>query len=418
MDIDPNTKLYIATPAFGCKLHTAYVHALLRTSNVLNNGGISHMVAFLPGDSLITRARNVLVAQFMAGEFTHLLFIDGDIKWEPEAVLRLIAASQFKDIEVAGGIYPKKALPSAFPVNFVAGSESSLNQHPDTGYIEIKDAPTGFLMVRRSAFEKMMAAYPERKCCFRENSPVKELPFEYALFDCVIDSDGRYLSEDFGFSRLWQKCGGKVWMDPEIKLSHYGEFEYRAEISSRLLPADQTGRPVDARQIQGWMTDDELAFLAGAARNVDSIAEVGSWKGRSTFALLSNCTGPVYAVDHWLGSNGERGYLKPHSEAESGDVFSEFLRNCGQFPNLKLVRKPSVEAAAEVPPVDLVFLDGGHEYEEVLADLKAWAPKAKKIICGHDFTDQAWPGVRRAVTETFGEVQRGPGSIWIKQLEV
>ncbi len=410
MTINPSTNLFIATPAYGARLHTSYVQSILRTSNLLTVHGIRHTPAFLPGDSLITRCRNVMVAMFMAGPYDKLLFIDGDIKWEPEAVLRLLAATQCDGVEVAGGVYPKKCLPPEFPLNFMPGAERGLCQHAETGYIEIKDAPTGFLMVKRSAIERMMAAYPDRKCTFRSDGPPAELAFEYALFDCFIDN-GRYVSEDFGFSRLWERIGGQVWMDPEIKLSHFGEYEYRAEISDRLVASDESTRPTDARQIEGWMSDAELTFLEGAARHVNSIAEIGSWKGRSTFALLANCPGVVYAVDHWLGSEGERG--GPHSEAVTGDVFSQFLRNVGQFPGLKVVKKPSPEAAEDVPPVEMVFIDGGHRYEDVVADIRAWRPKATKLLCGHDYN---WPGVERAVNEELGGVRRGPGSIWLKEI--
>ncbi len=406
MQISPNTKLYIATPCFGSQLHAAYVHSLLRTSNTLTKLGLEHVPAFVPGDSLITRARNVLVAQFMAGTCTHFLFIDGDIQWDDQSVLRLLAASEAH--EVCCGVYPKKCLPPEYPVNFMPGASDHLNQDEQTGYVEIKDAPTGFLMVRRSAFERMMAAYPERKCILRQDSPAAEAPFEFNLFDCFID-DGRYLSEDFGFSRLWQGIGGRVWMDPQINLTHFGQYAYKGEITSILIP--KGARPGRAEDIEGWMTHEELEFLRGAALNVDSIAEIGCWKGRSTFALLSGCDGPVYAVDHWLGSEGER--AGPHAKAVTGDIFSQFMTNVGHFPNLRVVKQPSAIAAAQTPEVDMVFIDAGHRYEDVVIDIRAWKSKAAKLMCGHDYN---WPGVQRAVAVELGEVQKGPGSIWIKEM--
>jgi hypothetical protein len=227
------TMLYIATPCFGSMLHAGYVTSLLLTCNELARTGVHHLSAFLPA-SLITRARNTLAAQFMASESTHLLFIDADIKWEPDAVMRLLVATCHPEIEVAAGVYPKKGFPLEFAMNFALTPDRIVNEHPDTGYLEIRDAPTGFLMIRRSALERMMTAYPERKCCFRDDAPAGERAFEYALFDCLIDDDGRYLSEDYGFSRLWQRIGGKVWMDPEINLSHFGQHEYRGEIASVL----------------------------------------------------------------------------------------------------------------------------------------------------------------------------------------
>jgi len=410
MIIDPKTNLFIATPAFGAQLHTSYVWSLLRTSNMLCAQGLHHTTAFVPGDSLVQRARNVLVAQFMASGADPFMFIDGDIKWEPESILRLLGASQYPEIEVCCGIYPKKSKKPEFPVNFLPGSDKGLIQHPETGYIEIKDAPTGFLVIRRTAFVKMMAAYPELKCTLRPERPdPEEEQYEYSLFNCMIDN-GHFLSEDYGFSRLWQRIGGRVWMDPKINLSHFGLMEFDSSISSALVMGKNL-RPQFAEQIQGWMTKDELQFLAGAAKNVGSIVEIGSWKGRSTFALLENCEGPVYAVDHWLGSEGER--EGPHAEAATTDIFAEFMFNVGHFANLHVVRKGSPEAAAEVPEVDMVWIDGGHRYKDVVADIQAFKGKAKRLICGHDYHDEA---VARAVADTLGSVHRGPGSIWIKEV--
>jgi len=490
MTIDPATNLFIATPAYGGQTHTAYNHSLLRLSNVLALGGIKHTPAFVPGDSLITRARNAMVASFMAGPYTHLFFIDGDIEFESESALRLLAATQHEDIEVAGGIYPKKGLPIEFNVNFPPGSDKHVNQHPATGYLEVQDAPTGFLMVRRSAIVKMMLAYPERRCKLRSSRPENEAPFEYLLFDCFIDGEddrvGRvplwsssvftnmeaalkilcarsternYLSEDWGFSRLWQRIGGKVWIDPQIKLAHHGQYRYYGDVKTILvaekpeaiiptpvtpctdlqicpwvygtnnlmygtgaddapLVAKQNGYITDAAQIEGWMSKPELDFLAGAARQVHSIAEIGCWKGRSTFVLLSNCDGPVYAVDHWLGSEDERN--TSHKEAVTGDVFGQFLNNVGSFENLHIVKKSSIEAASglpeqDVPDVDMVFIDGGHTYPEVLTDIRAWKHKAKFLICGHDIQ---FPGVAQAVQEELEGVVVIPGTtIWAKIID-
>ncbi len=396
--------LFIATPCYGAGIHAAYSLSLLQTKDALRAAGVSHTIQFEPGDSLVQRARNVLVARFLETECTHLLFIDGDIEWKPDDVFRLLSATTHPQIEVACGIYPRKSREVSFPVNFAIDADNCLTWHTETGCVEVKDAPTGFLMIRREVIERMIAAYPERKCQFREESRGQE----YSLFDCFIDpATGHYLSEDFGWSRLYQKIGGRIWADPEISLAHYGQFKFTGSIKS--LFAD---RPKRAQDIQGWMTDEELAFLSGAAALSNSVAEVGSWKGRSTWALLEACPGPVYAVDHWQGSRGELGPKGAHVEAAGGDVFALFWANVGHFPNLQVVRKASAEASGDVPPVDMVFIDGGHTYDEVVADIRTWRTHARRLLCGHDHN---WPEVARAVADELGAV-RVTGSIWIKPL--
>jgi len=171
-------------------------------------------------------------------------------------------------------------------------------------------------------------------------------------------------------------------------------------------------------KIPGWMSDTDLLWLFATAKEMESIVEIGSWKGRSTHALLSGCKGTVYAVDHFLGSKEEPG---PHAEAKTGDVHKEFLKNVGGFPNLKVLKMDNASAVRQFEDnfVDMVFIYGGHTYEEVLSDIIAWLPKAKKIICGHD---RACPDVVKAVSGKFGdEWERNEGrksDIWIKKLPI
>ena len=178
--------------------------------------------------------------------------------------------------------------------------------------------------------------------------------------------------------------------------------------------------PVDkAEKIQGWMTRPELEWLWEKSKTMKSVVGIGNLLGRSTYVLASGCNGgegKVYAVDPFVfegnWTKGLNTSLKP-----GDDFLPEFLKNCGQFKNLTVIKKTSVEAAAlDVIPskLDMVFLDGDHSYEAVMADLKTWAPRATKLLCGHDLTDPNYPGVRQAVYEYFGAdaIVSGPDSLW------
>ena len=162
------------------------------------------------------------------------------------------------------------------------------------------------------------------------------------------------------------------------------------------------------------MRPPDLQWLFDTAKEMESVVEVGCWKGRSTHALLSGCKGTVYAVDHFLGSVAEP---KAHAEAKIADIHKIFMNNVGNFKNLEVLKMDSASAARQFEDnsVDMVFIDGGHTYEEVLADIKQWLPKAKKMICGHD---REYEEVKKAVTEMFGDdVEKNGGSVWIKNLQ-
>jgi hypothetical protein len=209
--------------------------------------------------------------------------------------------------------------------------------------------------------------------------------------------------------------------------------------STRLTP------PTRPQDIQGWMDDTELAFLTNlAACTVDYVrtcrsrfefchlAEVGSWKGRSTFALASGLE-PVnsnptrralYAIDHWLGSPDERG--STHAEAMTTDVYAEFMYNMAQFHCVHTVRGHSVEAATNSlvsTVLDGVFIDASHTYPEVLTDLALWGPRATLWIAGHDWArgNGVDLAVRRYAWYRGGRLKpiiyHPAGSIWLMMLD-
>lgn len=156
-------------------------------------------------------------------------------------------------------------------------------------------------------------------------------------------------------------------------------------------PEAVPGHPVAGMQIWGWMSPEELLWLGEQAASMESVVEVGCLHGRSAFMLLSSCPGPVYCIDPWNDA-------ADHS-------YPSFLGSCGHFPNLRAIRGYSPAAAAEVPgKVDMVFIDGDHEYEAVRADILAWLPKTRRLLCGHDYQEDGggFPGVAQAVHEVFG----------------
>ncbi len=170
-----------------------------------------------------------------------------------------------------------------------------------------------------------------------------------------------------------------------------------------MIPSYQPtpGKPTRAEDIQGWMTATELAWLRHMASrpDINSVVEIGSWKGRSTWALCESCRGPVYAVDTWAGTPSE--LQTTHAEARLGTIHAQFMANVGHFPNLYPIPCTSTEAAALVPDVDMVFIDGDHSYESVMDDITHWRPKTRVLLAGHDIN---MPGVYSVVAYMFGEL--------------
>ena len=134
-----------------------------------------------------------------------------------------------------------------------------------------------------------------------------------------------------------------------------------------------------------------------------TFVEVGSWKGKSSafmaveIANSGKCIN-FFCVDTWEGS-------AEHTAEQKNDLYYTFLYNMKDLKHLySSYKMPSVDAALlfNNESLEFVFIDASHEYEDVLANIKAWLPKIKKggMIAGHDYSE-TWPGVCRAVKESF-----------------
>jgi hypothetical protein len=239
----------IATPCYGGQVFQNYflsiiglIYAVERRKDI----DLSFIVR--GGDSLITRSRNSIVAEFLSEpKYTHLLWIDADIGFSPEAVYRLLQSGH----EIAAGVYPLKAF--TFPDIIPEQSKDELmlryTTYPfnpigntfkvENGFVEVKDAPTGLMMIQRGVFHKMISSYghlkykPDRQVGL-ERLAAKIDDCYYNFFDTIVDDEGRYLSEDYAFCRLWQKIGGKVYCDADSKLTHQGSHQYQGDFQKML----------------------------------------------------------------------------------------------------------------------------------------------------------------------------------------
>ena len=163
-------------------------------------------------------------------------------------------------------------------------------------------------------------------------------------------------------------------------------------------------------KIPGWMSRAELIWLHAQALDMASVAEIGCWRGRSTYALLTGCLGPVYAIDHWKGDPNDE---SQRQEAYMHDIFSEFMQNVGWFNNLRVMRMSSEMASMEFDntgaSVEMLFIDGDHTQQAAGEDLRMWMGKCTKLLCGHDLDIT---GVEKALEQYEVKWQHGPGSIW------
>ncbi len=247
--------LYIAVPCYGCLLNNHFLQSLLCLQTLCMREEIDCFVDMIGNESLVQRARNVLTARFLAAaKFTHLLFIDADIGFDPASVFRLLRFGE----DVVTAIYPKKSIDwdsvrakaragggePAEPLH-QAGLDFNINVVPNDsgvrdGFVEVLDAATGFMLISRRCLERMAAAFESDLKCVNDiamGSPgdPRHVAEYVALFDCMIDPvTRRYLSEDYAFCRRWQQLGGKIFADVTTGLCHVGNYIYEGDIRQRL----------------------------------------------------------------------------------------------------------------------------------------------------------------------------------------
>ncbi len=247
----------VGTPCFGGMVTQGYMLSVIRLLTEAPALGVEFGLTMLANDALITRARSTIVSAFLDNpEATHLLFVDADITFAPDQVARLLAA----DREVAAALYPVKAInwqgvgehqaqaqtqiqarssgQSLEEAGFVYVGEfcTGAELKVERGFATANYAGTGFLLIKRQALEKMIAAYPETKFASTHNFPALGAASDnlYALFDCMIDpKSGHYLSEDYSFCRRWRRLGGEIWLDLTSKLSHVGSYSFNGNTAAR-----------------------------------------------------------------------------------------------------------------------------------------------------------------------------------------
>lgn len=245
----PAVRLYVATPCYACSMTMRYLISLVQLQSECVRRGIQMVVDFTGNESLIPRARNVLCARFLKSDFTHLLWIDADIGFAPDAVFRLIDSG----LGITSGVYPKKSFDWAdTDRKLVAGSKEPVEsmglsyninmaaaETPvENGFVRVLDTATGFLLIRREVLERMADKYRDTLTAVNDlpgdrSDPM--YPTEYvALFDCMIDPvSRRYLSEDYAFSRRAQAMGLDVWADITYPLCHVGTAVFEGDIRER-----------------------------------------------------------------------------------------------------------------------------------------------------------------------------------------
>ena len=236
---------------YGGSCTTAYVVGMLDTLKKLKAHDYEMLFAFLANESLIPRGRNSLVKEFLEKtDAGYLLFIDADIGFTGDDVLKLIAA----DKDIICGLYPKKRIDwgrvnrvakeglakyniedlekisCMYAVNPVSLDETH-DEPLSSPVVEINHGGTGFMLIKRSVFNTLspyVKEYRNITVC-DQNGNMPSLIKEFFALD-IVGENKYFLSEDYFFCNLWKRYGGKVYADLSIELSHFGTYMFKGSL--------------------------------------------------------------------------------------------------------------------------------------------------------------------------------------------
>jgi hypothetical protein len=254
-------KIFVGTPMYGGMCHGMYTKASCDLATTATKYGMDVKFFYLFNESLITRARNYLVDEFLRSPYTHLMFIDSDINFNPQDVLAL-ASMVGEDKPIIGGPYPKKCIAwekvrnavdagladedptvlEKFTGDFVFNPTEGTTQIKVNEPTEVLEVGTGFVMIGREVFEKFREEYPQfsYKPDHNRSEHFDGKRYIHAFFDTVIDNEAyagkgasgsdRYLSEDYMFCQFARKIGFTTWLCPWMEVNHVGTYVFNGTL--------------------------------------------------------------------------------------------------------------------------------------------------------------------------------------------
>lgn len=264
--------LFIATPMYGGQCAGMFARSIADLSAFCAKHQIPMQMYFLFNESLIPRARNYCVDEFMRGTAKHFMFIDADIGFNPQDIIAMMALqAQDENYHIMGGPYPKKTIAwekiiqavnkgvadedptvlDKFVGDFVFNPKDGSSQIKIDEPVKVLELGTGFMMVTRAALEKFADEYKQYSY---KPDHVRTEHFDGSreitmFFQSEIDSKSkRYLSEDYWFCQKAQDIGLNAWLCPWMKLQHVGSYIFGGSLAD--LAAIGAAATADPKQIK------------------------------------------------------------------------------------------------------------------------------------------------------------------------
>lgn len=202
----------IATPAYDGRVHVPYAVSLAETTNLLLSNGIQVVYNISCSGSLLVAERNRIIKTFIDSDCTDLLCLDSDLGWPAQAITKML----LNDKEFVGGVYPSR---DGKTFTFRPSHNEDMSIASDGGLLKMEYIPAGFMLMKRSVIEKMIAKHPNDY--FEPKHESMKGNSGWMFFNTEL-WDGEFWGEDYVFCRKAREAGVDIWVDPLIPFDHAG----------------------------------------------------------------------------------------------------------------------------------------------------------------------------------------------------
>ncbi len=275
----PPRNVLICIPCHSGKPDYATVVSCMNASDEAAALGWRTVMMLRSGDSVLVRARDVLVSAFWESDCTDMLFVDSDISWDPGVFTKLMAHERDKygnPIEMIGGAYCGRGDPPRYVC--VPLQNGNLDVDYPAGIAEVRGLGTGFLRITRAGVKRLIDALPEDHW-YQDDMTAKGIKI-FHLFDFTFDSTQdpgmRLRSEDYVLCDRFRAAGGKVWCDVELMLHHAGMQTWHGHFGDFLRSGGgghvQEVRPEPRPDDYGYLKHQQRAAREYAPTAVEAIA--------------------------------------------------------------------------------------------------------------------------------------------------
>lgn len=227
-----NVKLFLATPAFDGKVHVQYAIALAETAALCAKNHVLLEYRIVTSGSLLCAERNRLIEAFRQSDCTHMLCIDSDLGWPPQAVFEMLK----KNIDFVAGVYPARGEKS-FLFRPCTNEDGSVVVDKEKGLLKMNYIPAGFMLISRDAIQRIIDTHPETQFTPKDPSQIAG----HALFNTEV-WNGEFWGEDYIFCRRAAEAGIDIWVDPVIQFDHAGNIGMLAQVLTDKPPEQQVNK--------------------------------------------------------------------------------------------------------------------------------------------------------------------------------